>query len=95
VRELRNLIERLFIFNPGDHWDAGALEISGFSSGGPAALRTSAMASPSDDKEAIIDALMVCDGKQKDAARLLGISESTLTRKIARLRLQVYTRKGR
>jgi len=38
---------------------------------------------------------MVCDGKQKDAARLLGISESTLTRKIARLRLQVYTRKGR
>lgn len=95
VRELRNLIERLFIFNPSDHWDADVLS----SATGVSIPTEITLATPADnpalEKEAIINALMLSDGKQKDAARLLGVSESTLTRRIARLKLQVYTRKGR
>lgn len=95
VRELRNLIERLFIFNQGDDWDAGVLEASGIASGSGDRTFTPNPESAAQEKKAIIDALMLADGKQKDAARILGISESTLTRRIARFRLQIYTRKGR
>lgn len=95
VRELRNLIERLFIFNAEDHWGLNVLERE-ISAPESEKIRQDKQAGLAEnEREEIINALMNSDGKQKDAARLLGISESTLTRKIAKLRLAVYTRKGK
>jgi len=92
VRELRNLIERLFIFNSEDKWDLRVLDTVIASP--KSSDQAMSVLQPEDDRESIINALVESGGKQKDAARLLGMSESTLTRKIAKLRLQVYTRKG-
>lgn len=94
VRELRNLIERLFIFNPGDYWDTN---IKGFQVViNPITPEKATMDNKGQsDKELIIKALLMCSGKQKEAAKMLGISESTLTRRIAQFNLQIYTRKGR
>lgn len=97
VRELRNIIERLLIMHSGEVWTDATLaklpSLNLLGSSAPAIdIRTRQAIL---EKQQIIDALQQCAGKQKDAARLLGISESTLTRRIARYKLEIYTRKGR
>ena len=92
VRELRNIIERLFIMNTSSCWDESALD---------AVLTTNLYKQPisgifsDQEKDNIILALQKAEGKQKDAAKLLGISESTLTRRVAAYNLQSYTLRGK
>lgn len=96
ARELRNLVERLFILNSTDVWDERALLLLPLE-GMPGSKRINTLThlNQRSEKEEIIHALEMADGKQKDAARILGTSESTLTRKIAKYGLEIYTRKGR
>lgn len=96
TRELRNLIERLFILNPGKDWDEN--DISWLQ----ADLRPNTKLFELTDtvtgkleRDAILEALQKTGGKQKDAARILGLSESTLTRRIVKHGLGIYTRKGK
>lgn len=97
VRELRNIIERLLIMRSGQVWDTAtlatlpSLKLTGVQD----QMREFKARKANLEKKEIINALQSCDGKQKDAARLLGVSESTLTRKIAAYKLEIYTRKGR
>lgn len=96
VRELKNMIERLFILCPGNRWDESALRLLPLKG----KLKQSSQSGLSQitrqaEKETIIKALQDTDGKQKDAARLLNMSESTLTRRIEKYKLGVYTRKGK
>ncbi|MDD4309257.1 MAG: sigma 54-interacting transcriptional regulator [Candidatus Cloacimonetes bacterium] len=95
VRELKNMIERLFILCPSDRWDESVLKYLPLDDKlkGKANLPISQVTQQT-EKEMIIKALQVCDGKQKDAAKSLNMSESTLTRRIYKYKLEVYTRKG-
>lgn len=96
VRELKNMIERLFILCPGNIWDDSALSYLGINSN----MKISGQSDITQiiqhtEINAIIKALNESEGKQKDAARILNMSESTLTRRIVQYNLEVYTRKGR
>jgi sigma-54 dependent transcriptional regulator, acetoin dehydrogenase operon transcriptional activator AcoR len=96
IRELRNIIEHLVIMHEGDIWSAESLcglNIRGIRKKAkqPAPLRPHA---DETEKTAIIEALQSCHGKQKEAARLLGISEPTLTRRIKKYQLGIYTKKS-
>lgn len=89
VRELMNIIERMYILCVNLHWDAKLLcQINPFSFG--------ATPSPKQDneEELIFNALIKAKGKQKDAALLLNMSEPTLYRRIVKYNLKQYTRKG-
>ncbi len=97
VRELRNVVERLLIMLSAKVWNAGTLDAlpslhlkRGFKCPGGHVTRVREM-----QANDIIAALQACNGKQKDAARRLGMSEPTLTRRIKALHLEIYTRKGR
>ncbi len=96
VRELKNIIERIFIMFKQDHWDERAFvwlpETTLNNDSDVVPLKN---ISNSLEKDAIIDALLKSDGKQKEAALLLNVSESTLTRRIVKYKLELYTRKGR
>ncbi|MBN2829166.1 MAG: sigma 54-interacting transcriptional regulator, partial [Candidatus Cloacimonetes bacterium] len=90
VRELKNIIERLFILSDKSYWDETVLSFlrqasDSFKSG---------MSNQPDERELIIKALVKTSGKQKDAAKLLKMTESTLTRRIAKYCLQNYTKKA-
>ena len=85
IRELRNMVERAMIL-----CDGTSITDAYFSAGeGPSPLRNE---HPADDvfdleaveKNAIIRALRRTEGNQGGAARLLGLSDSTLSRKIHR-----------
>jgi len=90
VRELKNLVERLFILCGSKPWTENELvnlrminkhkinEIKSWDN---------------PEVERIINALQQCEGKQKDAAKLLGISESTLCRRIEKYNLETYTQR--
>lgn len=96
VRELKNLIERLFILNPSDVWDEKALRFLPISIPGKSKEKSDLIqAAQINERELIINALIRFEGKQKEAAKALKTSESTLSRKIARHKLEIYTRKGR
>lgn len=87
VRELKNIIERLFILSSSHIWNACILEQM-------PCFETDKKALPltdNDESRIIVEALNHCSGKQKDAARILGISESTLTRRIEKYHLKAYT----
>lgn len=93
IRELRNMIERLFILLPNRDWDEDVIDclpFGGENISAPKQLKIRAQ----NEKEEIIKALQQCGGKQKEAAVLLNISESTLSRKITKHHLEIYTRKG-
>jgi DNA-binding NtrC family response regulator len=96
VRELKNVIERLFILQSGTTWTAKPW-INCILEKGMTVSPESSIKSRKEKLEMneIIEALHKCDGKQKAAAKLLGISESTLTRRIVAYNLEIYTRKGR
>ncbi|MDD3234709.1 MAG: sigma 54-interacting transcriptional regulator [Candidatus Cloacimonetes bacterium] len=97
VRELRNMIERLLIMQKTRSWSADILsslptlnkEIEDKPYSGMKAKKQQV------ERSEIIGALQSCQGKQKDAAKVLGISESTLTRRIEAFNLEIYTRKGK
>lgn len=96
VRELRNLLERLFILCPNRKWDESVIAYLPLDTKPKHLNESASVSKPTKiDKELIIKALQDCGGKQKEAAKVLNISESTLTRRIAKLKLEIYTRKGK
>jgi DNA-binding NtrC family response regulator len=91
VRELKNIVERMYILGNHLHWDANLL------------LKINPYLAESNDKQAtkticeedeILQALLRAKGKQKEAALLLNMSEATLYRRIVKYGLQKHTRKG-
>lgn len=89
VRELKNIIERMYILSNSPHWDAKLLcQINPFCFG--AAVSTI----QESEEDTILKALIKAKGKQKDAALLLNLSEPTLYRRIIKYNLKQYTRKG-
>jgi transcriptional regulator with PAS, ATPase and Fis domain len=95
IRELRNIIERLFIMSSSHFWDADVLSLInlGQNNYGTPLVRLYGKLTNEDD--VITKALIQAGGKQKDAAKLLNMSESTLTRRIVKYELENYTRKGK
>ncbi len=95
LRELKNIIERLFILSNTLTWDADVLSVInlGYSHFGHPLAH--ANGKNSNEDELITKALIKAGGKQKDAAKLLNMSESTLTRRIVKYNLENYTRKGK
>lgn len=91
VRELKNIVERMYILSKKTRWDAELIcEINPFSF----ASNGSNSAADYDEEDAIVRTLIKAKGKQKDAALLLNMSEATLSRRIAKYNLQQYTRKS-
>jgi len=95
IRELRNIIEHLVIMHDAELWRddcLGDLKLKGRSR----REKRFSFDTQADEREksAIIQALQSCHGKQKEAARLLGMSEPTLTRRIKKYKLGIYTRKN-
>lgn len=97
VRELKNIIERLLIMQSEAVWDSKTLaKLPSLNLGHkPEPGKDIKLRQAMLEKDEIIEALQKCQGKQKDAARLLGVSESTLTRRISAYKLEIYTRKGK
>lgn len=95
VRELINIIERLMIMNPGSEWGNEQLEQLNIASP-PQSRTTSGLKDKflKAERQEIIEALQKAGGKQKTAAKMLGISESTLTRRIIKFDLGMYTIRG-
>jgi transcriptional regulator with PAS, ATPase and Fis domain len=90
VRELKNIVERMFILGNSLQWNAALLcKINPFIEN-PKAIDQIQI----DEEELILKALIKAKGKQKDAALALGISEATIHRRITKYNLQQYTRKG-
>jgi len=93
VRELRNMLERLFILLPNQDWNEDVIYCLPFA-GQEGNSRNMVKTSAETEIEQIIMALQQAGGKQKEAALLLNMSESTLCRRIAKYHLEIYTRKG-
>jgi len=89
VRELKNIIERMYILSTSPRWDAKLLcQIN------PLNFGTTVSTNQEHEEDIILKALIKAKGKQKDAAVLLNISEPTLHRRIVKYNLQQHTRKG-
>lgn len=92
VRELKNIIERMFILGGKQIWDSELLRrINPFDFDCESATTAK---NEIDEEAEIIKALIQCNGKQKDAALILKMSEPTLYRRIVKYGLKQYTRKG-
>lgn len=92
VRELKNIVERMYILSKTLRWDAQLLyEINPYSF----AAESLSSQSEYDEEDAIVKALIKAKGKQKTAALLLNMSEATLTRRIVKYQLQQYTRRNK
>lgn len=86
IRELVNIIERIFILKPKLTWDESQLD--GLVDDGNSAFTTPDSIQANLDQtehQMILNALHKANWKQKDAARLLGMTESTLSRHKKRL----------
>ena len=91
VRELKNIVERMYILSNKARWDAQLLcEINPFSFANVGFETTE-----EDEEDAIVKALIKAKGKQKDAAKLLNISEATMSRRIIKYKLEQHTRKNK
>jgi len=89
VRELKNIIERMFILYYEPVWTSEILDqISVFRRGKHLGGSLIEHNIKDLDKERIIEALRKTGGKQKTAAKLLSMSESTLCRKIKRYNIK-------
>lgn len=89
VRELKNIIERIFILYYKPVWTEDILNnLHAFRQ--DKTFRSSLVEHKIQDidKIRIVEALRKSGGKQKDAAKLLNVSESTLSRRIKRYRLK-------
>lgn len=79
IRELRNTIERAVIFSEGERLIAADLELPArAASGGPAGLLPLAQM----ERRHILKVLDAAGGNKTEAARILGISRSTLREKL-------------
>ena len=95
ARELRNIIERLFILAENRIWDGILLQdVSRIGGTEPDTLQLSAALKAS-ESEQIVKALIKTGGNQSKAAALLKISDATLTRRIVKYGLQNYTQRGK
>lgn len=95
ARELRNIIERLFILSEDRVWDGMLLQdISRIGVKESDSLHLVETVKLS-ESEQIVKALIKSGGNQSKAAALLNISDATLTRRVVKYELQNYTRKGR
>jgi len=91
VRELKNIVERMYILSKNARWDAQLLcDINPFS------FATDGFTPQADydEEDTIVKALIKAKGKQKEAALLLNMSEATLSRRIVKYKLQQHTRKN-
>lgn len=89
VRELKNIIERIFILYYEPVWTSEILDhIDAFRRGKHLSGSLIEHNIKDLDKERIIEALRKTGGKQKTAAKLLNMSESTLCRKIKRYNIK-------
>ncbi len=84
IRQLQNVIERSFALHRGPVLDAGAVALT---DPGPAEGGGISVATPLSEVELwhIQRVLTTCDGNQVMAARILGISRSTLRRKLSQV----------
>jgi len=86
VRELMNIIERIFILKPKAHWDAtqldGLIDETLHSSSEPASISQNLSQK---ERQLLIDTLEKVNWKQKEAAKLLEMTESTLSRHMRKL----------
>jgi DNA-binding NtrC family response regulator len=89
VRELKNIIERIFILYYKPVWNAEILEhVDAFRRNQNLSGSLVEHNIKDIDRERIIEALQRTGGKQKTAAKLLNMSESTLCRRIKRYKLK-------
>jgi len=89
VRELKNIIERIFILYYKPVWSAEILDhIDAFRRNQNLSGSLVEHNIKDIDRERIIEALQRTGGKQKTAAKLLNMSESTLCRRIKRYKLK-------
>jgi DNA-binding NtrC family response regulator len=91
VREMKNIVERMYILSNKLHWDAALLcsiNPFSFSTGDESKHKQAA------EEDTILKALIKAKGKQKAAAAQLNMSEATLYRRIVKYNLQKYTNKG-
>ncbi len=90
VRELRNVIEYAFAIGEGPVLEADELPPELRGEPPPRTSRAShpAMAPEDDEKARILEALRIAGGLKSQAAELLGISRTTLWRKMRELKLE-------
>jgi len=89
VRELKNIVERMYILSKKNRWDDQLLcEINPFS------FASDSQQQDYDEEDTIVRALIKAKGKQKEAALLLNMSEATLCRRIVKYKLQQHTNKN-
>ena len=92
VRELKNIVERMYILSKKSDWDAQILcEINPFRF----ASKEKLLQEEYNEEDMIVKALLKAKGKQKEAALILNMSEATLCRRINKYKLQKYTLKGK
>lgn len=90
VRELKNIVERMYILSKKSDWDAELLcEINPLRF----AIDELGLQANYNEEDAIVKALLKAKGKQKEAALILAMSEATLSRRIVKYNLQQYTHK--
>lgn len=91
VREMKNIVERMYILSNKRHWDATLLcSVNPFIT----VSEEDKSGKQSCEEDIILKALIKAKGKQKAAAVLLNMSEATLYRRIVKYNLQKYTNKG-
>lgn len=91
VRELKNIVERLFILNPGSYWNASALDWLASPVQKSSKAKEQKVLEQHEEQQRIIEALEQTNGVQKEAAKLLNMSASTLSRRISLHGLHAYT----
>ncbi len=89
IRELANMIERIFILKARSYWDADILEgilPNGFG-GRKQDQRAASQQMKNMEYQLILNALEQCNWVQKEAAVMLNMTESTLSRHIKKLQI--------
>ncbi|MCB2187518.1 MAG: sigma-54 dependent transcriptional regulator [Deltaproteobacteria bacterium] len=95
IREMRNAVERALIFATGDEVSPEDLDLQ-HSGRPPAPVPAPSTLNLADlERQAITTALERCDGVQKDAAVLLGITPRNLHYKLTKLKLDLPSLKAR
>jgi len=91
VRELRNVVESLLLMSdaPDVRLDELAAGLSSEPIGAPPAMSETPASLEASERTAITAAVRQCQGNLTAAAKSLGVSRSTLYRKIERYRLQI------
>lgn len=89
IRELANMIERIFILKAKPHWDAEILEgiIPNRYTGAIQPVKAASQHLKNTEYLLIMNTLENCNWVQKEAARILNMTESTLSRHIRKLQI--------